>query len=39
LSDLSALIGEQHCYLTTTGRRGGRPHEIEIWFSINEGTV
>jgi deazaflavin-dependent oxidoreductase (nitroreductase family) len=21
------------CYLTTTGRRTGRPHEIEIWFT------
>ncbi|HEY3529464.1 MAG TPA: nitroreductase family deazaflavin-dependent oxidoreductase [Nocardioides sp.] len=20
------------CYLTTTGRRSGRPHRIEIWF-------
>ena len=24
---------EQFCYLTTTGRRSGRPHEIEIWFA------
>ncbi len=23
----------QFCYLTTTGRRTGRPHEIEIWFA------
>jgi deazaflavin-dependent oxidoreductase (nitroreductase family) len=22
------------CYLTTTGRRSGRPHEIEIWFGV-----
>ena len=22
----------QYLYLTTTGRRSGRPHEIEIWF-------
>ena len=21
------------CYITTTGRRTGRPHEIEIWFA------
>lgn len=40
LSDLSALLlGEQYCYLTTTGRRSGRPHQIEIWFSIDESTV
>lgn len=22
----------EYCYLTTTGRRTGDPHEIEIWF-------
>jgi deazaflavin-dependent oxidoreductase (nitroreductase family) len=22
------------CYLTTTGRRSGRPHRIEIWFVV-----
>jgi deazaflavin-dependent oxidoreductase (nitroreductase family) len=27
------------CYLTTTGRRSGRPHEIEIWFGIREGRL
>jgi deazaflavin-dependent oxidoreductase (nitroreductase family) len=27
------------CYLTTTGRHTGRPHEIEIWFALSEGTV
>lgn len=25
---------EQFCYLTTTGRKTGRPHEIEIWFAF-----
>jgi deazaflavin-dependent oxidoreductase (nitroreductase family) len=24
--------GAQFCFLTTTGRRTGRPHTIEIWF-------
>jgi deazaflavin-dependent oxidoreductase (nitroreductase family) len=24
--------GQSYCYLTTTGRRTGRPHTIEIWF-------
>jgi deazaflavin-dependent oxidoreductase (nitroreductase family) len=23
----------EYCYLTTTGRRSGRPHRIEIWFA------
>ena len=27
------------CYLTTTGRVSGRPHRIEIWFALLEGTV
>ena len=25
---------EPFCYLTTTGRVTGRPHEIEIWFAL-----
>jgi deazaflavin-dependent oxidoreductase (nitroreductase family) len=29
-----ALADEQYCYLTTIGRRTGRPHEIEIWFAL-----
>ena len=32
--DLRALADEDFCYLTTTGRVTGRPHEIEIWFSL-----
>ena len=30
------LAGEQYCYLTTTGRVTGNPHEIEIWFGLND---
>jgi deazaflavin-dependent oxidoreductase (nitroreductase family) len=29
---LKNLAGEDYCYLTTTGRVTGNPHEIEIWF-------
>jgi deazaflavin-dependent oxidoreductase (nitroreductase family) len=29
IEDLGAA---EYCYLTTTGRRTGRPHRIEIWF-------
>jgi deazaflavin-dependent oxidoreductase (nitroreductase family) len=32
--ELRALADENFCYLTTTGRVSGRPHEIEIWFSL-----
>ena len=28
----AALADEDYCYLTTTGRVTGNPHEIEIWF-------
>lgn len=33
------LADELYCYLTTTGRVTGNPHEIEIWFGLKEGTV
>lgn len=29
---------EEFCYLTTIGRVTGRPHEIEIWFALNDQT-
>ena len=33
------LDDEQFCYLTTTGRRTGRPHTIEIWFAASDRTL
>lgn len=36
---LSSLAKEEYCYLTTTGRMTGRPHEIEIWFGIDNITL
>ena len=30
---------DDFCYLTTTGRRTGNPHEIEIWFAVDPGTA
>lgn len=33
------LSNEDVCYLTTTGRRSRRPHEIEIWFGIRGRTL
>lgn len=29
----------EFCYLTTTGRASGRPHEIEIWYGVDGDTV
>lgn len=34
-----SLADEDYCYLTTTGRVPGNPHEIEIWFSLEGSTV
>lgn len=36
---LNTLKHENYCYLTTTGRVTGNPHEIEIWFGLNDSTL
>ena len=36
---LSNLSAEEYCYLTTTGRVTGKPHEIEIWFVVHDNTL
>jgi deazaflavin-dependent oxidoreductase (nitroreductase family) len=33
------LTDESFCYLTTTGRRTGKPHTIEIWFAVDGDVV
>lgn len=33
------LAGEDYCYLITTGRVTGKPHEIEIWFGLIGSTL
>jgi deazaflavin-dependent oxidoreductase (nitroreductase family) len=33
------LAGEDFAYLTTTGRKSGKPHRIEIWFAIEGGRM
>jgi deazaflavin-dependent oxidoreductase (nitroreductase family) len=35
MDDLLAAVDDDFCYLTTRGRRTGRPHEIEIWFALD----
>jgi len=37
--NLKSLAKEEYCYLTTTGRVTGKPHKIEIWFAVNDGTL
>ena len=29
----------EYCYVTTTGRRSGRAHTVEIWFGVHGGRV
>ena len=36
---MSSLKDQDYCYLTTTGRVSGRPHEIEIWFGLRGKTL
>ncbi len=33
------MANNDYCYLTTTGRRTGRPHRIEIWYAANGDTL
>lgn len=39
MPDLDRLVAEDFCYLTTVGRVTGRPHEIEIWFAVEDGVL
>jgi deazaflavin-dependent oxidoreductase (nitroreductase family) len=32
-------MADDYCYLTTTGRRTGRPHRIEIWYAAVGNTL
>jgi len=38
-ADPRSLAGEDFCYLTTVGRVSGTPHEIEIWFAIENNSL
>ena len=33
------LEAHEYAYLTTTGRATGKPHRIEIWFVVIDGSV
>ena len=33
------MPADDYCYLTTTGRRTGRPHRIEIWYATDGDTL
>ena len=36
---MDEIAGLDFCYVTTTGRRSGTPHTIEIWFALHEGVL
>jgi deazaflavin-dependent oxidoreductase (nitroreductase family) len=33
------LADQDYCYVTTTGRVTGKPHEVEIWFAMRGNTL
>ena len=39
MAPFERLASEDFCYLTTTGRRSGKPHTTEIWFARENGTL
>ena len=36
---LARWASEPYVYVTTIGRRTGRPHRIEIWFAVQDGRL
>jgi deazaflavin-dependent oxidoreductase (nitroreductase family) len=39
VDELATVADDDFCYLTTRGRVSGRPHEIEIWFALDDRTL
>ena len=39
MAPFERLGHEDFAYLTTTGRRTGKHHTIEIWFALRDGTL
>ena len=39
ICSIVANADDDFCYLTTTGRVTGEPHEIEIWFAVDGDTA
>lgn len=37
--DIASVADEKYIYLTTTGRRTGRPHTVELWFAVAQGKL
>ena len=37
--DIASVANEKYIYLTTIGRRTGRPHTVELWFAVAQGNL
>jgi deazaflavin-dependent oxidoreductase (nitroreductase family) len=37
--DLEPLKKEQFAYLTTIGRKSGKPHTVELWFALADSKI
>lgn len=37
--DIASIADEKYIYLTTIGRRTGRPHTVELWFAVAQGIL
>jgi len=39
MAPFERLANKDFCYLTTIGRKTGRPHTVEIWFARENGSL
>jgi len=39
MAPFERLANENFCYLTTIGRKTGKPHTIEVWFARENGNL
>ena len=39
MAPFERLANESFCYLTTVGRKTGKPHTIEVWFARENGNL
>ena len=39
MAPFERLADEKFCYLTTIGRKTGKPHTIEVWFAREKGNL
>ena len=37
--DIASVADEKYIYLTTSGRRTGRLHTVELWFAVAQGKL